>query len=80
MKDVGTNGGGYFNANSSHPFENPNGSSNLLEIFRLLVILFSLPRTFGKLVGNVKQGYAIVAAMGKTDGYGRAVKRPAGVR
>ncbi|WP_175408620.1 potassium-transporting ATPase subunit KdpA [Streptomyces sp. TRM64462] len=64
IKNLGTNGGGYFNANSSHPFENPNGFSNLLEIFLLLVIPFSLPRTFGKLVGSVRQGYAIVAAMG----------------
>ncbi|WP_328743838.1 potassium-transporting ATPase subunit KdpA [Streptomyces sp. NBC_00285] len=64
IKDVGTNGGGFFNANSAHPFENPNGFTNLLEIFLLLVIPFSLPRTFGKMVGNVKQGYAIVAAMG----------------
>lgn len=63
IKDLGTNGGGYFNANSSHPFENPNGFSNFLTIFLLLVIPFSLPRTFGKMVGNVKQGYAIVAAM-----------------
>jgi K+-transporting ATPase ATPase A chain len=64
IKDVGTNGGGFFNANSAHPFENPNGFTNLLEIFLLLVIPFSLPRTFGKMVGNVRQGYAIVAAMG----------------
>ncbi|QOV34965.1 potassium-transporting ATPase subunit KdpA [Streptomyces ferrugineus] len=63
IKDLGTNGGGFFNANSSHPFENPNGFTNLLEIFLLLVIPFSLPRTFGKLVGNVKQGYAVLAAM-----------------
>ncbi|MFF7794019.1 potassium-transporting ATPase subunit KdpA [Streptomyces sp. NPDC007991] len=64
IKDFGTNGGGFFNANSSHPFENPNGFTNLLEIFLFLVIPFSLPRTFGKMVGSVKQGYAIVAAMG----------------
>ncbi|WP_316740515.1 potassium-transporting ATPase subunit KdpA [Streptomyces sp. MK7] len=64
IKDLGTNGGGFFNANSSHPFENPNGFTNLLEIFLLLVIPFSLPRTFGRMVGSVKQGYAIVAAMG----------------
>ncbi|MEU8566891.1 potassium-transporting ATPase subunit KdpA [Streptomyces pathocidini] len=64
IKDLGTNGGGFFNANSAHPFENPNGFSNLLEIFLLLVIPFSLPRTFGKMVGSVKQGYAILAAMG----------------
>ncbi len=63
IKELGTNGGGYFNANSSHPFENPNAVTNLFEIFLLLVIPFSLPRTFGVLVGNVKQGYAILAAM-----------------
>ena len=66
IKDIGTNGGGFFNANSAHPFENPSGFTNLLEIFLLLVIPFSLPRTFGKMVGNVRQGYAIVAAMGET--------------
>ncbi|MBX9359694.1 potassium-transporting ATPase subunit KdpA [Streptomyces sp. WAC04114] len=64
IKDLGTNGGGFFNANSSHPFENPNGFTNWLEIFLLLVIPFSLPRTFGTMVGNAKQGYAILAAMG----------------
>lgn len=64
IKDFGTNGGGFFNANSAHPFENPNGFTNLLEIFLFLVIPFSLPRTFGKMVGSVKQGYAVVAAMG----------------
>ncbi|MBQ1090043.1 potassium-transporting ATPase subunit KdpA [Streptomyces sp. B93] len=63
IKDLGTNGGGYFNANSSHPFENPNGFTNWLEIFLLLVIPFSLPRTFGKMVGSVRQGCAIVGAM-----------------
>ncbi|WP_282701649.1 potassium-transporting ATPase subunit KdpA [Streptomyces sp. CC219B] len=63
IKDLGTNGGGYFNANSSHPFENPSGFTNLLEIFLLLVIPFSLPRTFGRMVGSVRQGYAIVGAM-----------------
>lgn len=61
IKELGTNGGGYFNANSAHPFENPNAFSNLFEIFLILVIPFALTRTFGKLVGNVKQGYAILA-------------------
>ncbi|MFG3259932.1 potassium-transporting ATPase subunit KdpA [Streptomyces sp. NPDC048172] len=64
IKELGTNGGGFYNANSAHPFENPGGFSNLLEIFLILVIPFSLPRTFGKMVGSVKQGYAILAAMG----------------
>ncbi|MEW2484682.1 potassium-transporting ATPase subunit KdpA [Streptomyces sp. NPDC048411] len=64
IKELGTNGGGYFNANAAHPFENPNGLSNLLEIFLILVIPFSLTRTFGRMVGSLKQGYAILAAMG----------------
>ncbi|MEU2672153.1 potassium-transporting ATPase subunit KdpA [Streptomyces sp. NPDC007164] len=64
IKELGTNGGGYFNANSAHPFENPNGLSNLLEIFLILVIPFALTRTFGRMVGLLKQGYAILAAMG----------------
>jgi K+-transporting ATPase ATPase A chain len=64
IKELGTNGGGYFNANSSHPFENPNGLSNLLEIFLILVIPFAMTRTFGRMVGSLKQGYAILATMG----------------
>lgn len=64
IKELGTNGGGFYNANSSHPFENPNGFSNLLEIFLILLIPLSLPRTFGRMVGSLRQGYAIVAAMG----------------
>lgn len=63
IKELGTNGGGYFNANSAHPFENPNGLSNLLEIFLILLIPFALTRTFGQMVGSVKQGYAILATM-----------------
>ncbi|MGF1431414.1 potassium-transporting ATPase subunit KdpA [Kitasatospora sp. LaBMicrA B282] len=64
IKELGTNGGGFFNANSAHPFENPTGFTNWLEIFLLLVISFSLPRTFGKMVGDNRQGYAIVSVMG----------------
>ncbi|MFE1776100.1 potassium-transporting ATPase subunit KdpA [Streptomyces sp. NPDC059008] len=64
IKELGTNGGGYFNANSAHPFENPDAFTNLFEIFLILVIPFALTRTFGKLVGNVKQGHAILATMG----------------
>lgn len=63
IKLLGTNGGGFYNANSAHPFENPNGWTNWVQIFLLLVIGFSLPRTFGRIVGDVKQGYAIVGAM-----------------
>ncbi|MFD8735225.1 potassium-transporting ATPase subunit KdpA [Streptomyces sp. NPDC059618] len=63
IKELGTNGGGYFNANSAHPFENPTPFSNLFEIFLILVIPFSLTRTFGVMAGSVKQGYAILATM-----------------
>ncbi|MFI9253934.1 potassium-transporting ATPase subunit KdpA [Streptomyces sp. NPDC053069] len=64
VKELGTNGGGIFNANSAHPFENPTPFTNLLEIFLILVIPVSLTRTFGVMVGSVKQGYAILATMG----------------
>jgi len=63
IKELGNNGGGFFNANSAHPFENPNPFSNWFEIFLLLVIPFSLPRTFGKMVGDNRQGYVLVAVM-----------------
>jgi K+-transporting ATPase ATPase A chain len=64
IKELGTNGGGFYNANSAHPFENPTTWTNWLEIFLLLCIPFSLPRTFGVLVGDKRQGRAIVAVMG----------------
>jgi len=63
IKDLGNNGGGFYNANSSHPFESPNGFTNMFEIFLLLLIPFSLPRTFGKMVGDNRQGYVLVAVM-----------------
>ncbi|MEV0254952.1 potassium-transporting ATPase subunit KdpA [Streptomyces sp. NPDC050732] len=63
IKELGTNGGGYFNANSAHPFENPNGLSNLFEIFLILLIPFALTRTFGRMVGSLRQGYAVLATM-----------------
>jgi K+-transporting ATPase ATPase A chain len=63
IKELGNNGGGFYNANSAHPFENPTSWTNWLQIFFLLVISFSLPRTFGRMVGSNRQGYAIVAAM-----------------
>ncbi|MYX39155.1 MULTISPECIES: potassium-transporting ATPase subunit KdpA [unclassified Streptomyces] len=64
IKELGTNGGGFYNANSAHPFENPNAFTNWLEIYLLLVIATSLPRTFGRMVGDNRQGYAIIAVMG----------------
>lgn len=63
IKELGTNGGGFYNANSAHPFENPATWTNWLEIFLLLMISFSLPRTFGRMVGSRKQGYAIASVM-----------------
>jgi K+-transporting ATPase ATPase A chain len=63
IKELGNNGGGFFNANSAHPFENPNPFSDWFEIFLLLVIPFSLPRTFGKMVGDNRQGYLLVGVM-----------------
>jgi K+-transporting ATPase ATPase A chain len=63
IKELGTNGGGFFNANSAHPFENPTSWTNLLEIFLILLIPFSLTRTFGTMVGSRRHGYAILAVM-----------------
>jgi potassium-transporting ATPase potassium-binding subunit len=63
IKQLGTNGGGFYNANSAHPFENPTAWTNWLQIYLLLVIGFSLPRTFGRMVGDKRQGLAIVAVM-----------------
>ncbi len=64
IKELGTNGGGFYNVNSAHPFENPNAFSNLLEIFLLLLIPVALTYTFGRMVKDQRQGYAILGAMG----------------
>jgi K+-transporting ATPase ATPase A chain len=64
IKLLGTNGGGFFNANSAHPFENPLPWSNLFEIILMLAIPFALPRTFGRMVNDNRQGYAILSVMG----------------
>ncbi|MBM2619471.1 potassium-transporting ATPase subunit KdpA [Actinoplanes sp. LDG1-06] len=63
IKELGTNGGGFYNANSAHPFENPTAWTNWLQIFLIFLIPFSLPRVFGRMVGQNRQGYAIVAVM-----------------
>ncbi len=63
IKELGTNGGGFYNANSAHPFENPSAWINLFEVFLLLVIPFSLPRMFGRMVGSARQGPAVVTVM-----------------
>ncbi len=62
IKQLGTNGGGFFNANSAHPFENPTPLSNLLQMFLIFVIPGALTYTFGKMVGDTRQGWAIFAA------------------
>jgi K+-transporting ATPase ATPase A chain len=64
IKELGNNGGGFYNANSAHPFENPNPFSNWFEVFLILVIPFALPRTFGKMVGDNRQGYVLAGVMG----------------
>ncbi|MEV0939533.1 potassium-transporting ATPase subunit KdpA [Micromonospora wenchangensis] len=63
IKELGTNGGGFYNANSAHPFENPTAWTNWVELFLILLIPFSLPRVLGRMVGQQRQGYAVVAVM-----------------
>jgi len=63
IKDAGNNGGGFYNANSAHPFESSNPFTNWFEIFLLLLTAFCLPRTFGKMVKDNRQGYAVLAVM-----------------
>jgi K+-transporting ATPase ATPase A chain len=63
IKLLGTNGGGFFNANSAHPFENPNGLTNFLEMLAILLIPAALVLTFGRMVGDRRQGVAVLAAM-----------------
>jgi K+-transporting ATPase ATPase A chain len=63
IKELGTNGGGFFNTNSAHPFENPTGFTNLVEMLSVLIIPAALVFMYGKMVGNRRQGYAIYATM-----------------
>jgi K+-transporting ATPase ATPase A chain len=63
IKELGTNGGGFMNANSAHPYENPNAITNFLEMFAILLIPAGLTYTFGRSVGDVRQGWAVLAAM-----------------
>jgi K+-transporting ATPase ATPase A chain len=63
IKELGTNGGGFFNANSAHPYENPTALSNLLEMLAVLLIPAGLTYTFGRMVGDTRQGWAVLAAM-----------------
>jgi len=63
IKELGTNGGGFFNANSAHPYENPTVLSNVLEMLAILIIPAALTHTFGRMVGDTRQGWAVLAAM-----------------
>jgi len=63
IKELGTNGGGFFNANSAHPFENPTTLSNWVEMLLILIIPFGLTNTFGRMAGNARQGWALLAVM-----------------
>jgi K+-transporting ATPase ATPase A chain len=63
IKELGTNGGGFLNANSAHPYENPTALSNLLEMLAILIIPAALTYTFGRMVGDTRQGWAVLAAM-----------------
>jgi K+-transporting ATPase ATPase A chain len=63
IKQLGTNGGGFFNVNSAHPFENPTPVSNFLQVLAILLIPAALCYTFGRMVGDTRQGWAVLAAM-----------------
>ncbi len=63
IKELGTNGGGFFNANSAHPYENPTPLTNLLELLAIFAIPFALTYSFGRMVGDTRQGWAVLAAM-----------------
>jgi potassium-transporting ATPase potassium-binding subunit len=63
IKELGTNGGGFFNANSAHPFENPNAWTNVVEIWAILLIPIASVLAFGRVVGDIRQGWAVLAAM-----------------
>jgi len=63
IRDLGTNGGGFYNANAAHPFDNPNGWTNLIGIWLILLIPFAFPFTFGRMVGSRKQGHVLLGVM-----------------
>ena len=63
IKELGTNGGGFFNTNGAHPFENPNGWTNLLSVFLLLLIPFAFPVMFGRMLGQPRQGWVLLGVM-----------------
>ncbi len=73
IKELGTNGGGFYNANSAHPFEGPTAWISLVQVFLILLIPFSLPRTFGRMVGDRRQGLAVLAVMATLAGISLAL-------
>src|ERR1700676_4229952 len=77
IKELGTNGGGFLNANSAHPFENPNPITNLIEMVAIFAIGVGLTNVFGRMVGNEKQGWALLAAAGVLFLIGVAICYPA---
>ena len=77
IKMLGTNGGGFFNANSAHPYENPTPLSNLLQMLLIFCLGAGLTYTFGKMVKDTRQGWAIFAAM-SADVFGRSVRSVTG--
>jgi K+-transporting ATPase ATPase A chain len=80
IKQLGTNGGGFFNANSAHPFESPTPLTNSLELWSELLIPFALPFLFGRMVGRPRQGIALFAAMAVIFGTGLAISLSAETR
>ena len=64
IKMLGTNGGGFFNANSAHPYENPTALANFVQMLLIFAIGAALTNVFGRMVGDERQGWAILAAMG----------------
>src|SRR6202012_409464 len=64
IKMLGTNGGGFFNANAAHPFENPTALSNFVQMLSIFALGAGLTNVFGRMVGNVRQGWAVLAVMG----------------
>src|SRR5581483_9032764 len=78
IKELGTNGGGFFNANSAHPFENPNALTNFLTNFAIILIPAAMLYMFGRMVGNTRQGWVLWAVCGIIVVLGLAVALPAG--
>ena len=75
IKQLGTNGGDFFNVNSAHPFSNPTDISNFLELYAILIIPFAFAFTFGRMIKDKRQGYAVVRRHGRSSGWRSARSR-----